>query len=119
MVNNLQRQRGVSLVGLLFVIVVLGIAALVAMKVFPAYLEYQSIEKAVLKARSAGSTIVEVRKSFTASAMIEEISSIDASDLEIIKEESGFVINYAYSRKAPLIGNASLLLDFAGSTKGR
>lgn len=114
------RQRGISLVGLLFVIAVLGVAALVAMKVFPAYLENQAIDKAILKARTAGSTIIDVRKSFTASAMIEEISSIDASDLEIIKEESGnFIINYNYSRKAPLMGNASLVLDFAGTTKDR
>jgi len=119
MVKNLRHQRGVSLVGLLFVIAALGMVALVAMKVFPAYLENQAIEKAILKARSAGSTIVDVRRSFTASAMIEEIGTIDASDLEIIKEESGFVINYAYAKKTPLFGPVSLVIDFAGTTRDR
>jgi len=119
MARNLQRQRGLSVLGLLIILGLVGFVALVAMKVFPTYIEYKSIESAIVKAKTAGSTIADVRKSFNASAMVQDISSIGSGDLEIYKEDNDFVVSFAYEKKVPLFGPVSLVIDYAGDTRGK
>jgi len=119
MASKLQTQRGVSMLGVLFVIIVLAIFGMVGLKVIPTYVEYRAVDKAVLKARTVTGPVTEVRKSFTSSAIIDDITSIQASDLEITKEGNETVISYAYTRKIPLVGPSSLVIDYAGTTKGR
>lgn len=119
MTSKLQKQSGVSMLGVLFVIVVLAIFGLIGLKVVPTYVEYRAVDNAVMKARTATGPVTEVRKSFTSSAIIDDITSINANDLEITKEGSETVISYAYTKKIPLFGPSSLVIDYAGTTKGR
>ena len=55
-----RQQQGLTFLGLIIVGVLLALAGLVAAQVFPTYLEYVAVQKAVTKA-SAGNTVAEVR----------------------------------------------------------
>lgn len=112
------RQRGLSLTGAVFVIVVLCVFALIAMKIVPSYSEYKAVDQAVLKARGAASE-AEARKSFANSAALEDITSITPADLKIEKDGGSMVISYAYASKLKLVGPVSLVIDYAGTTKNR
>ena len=57
------RQRGISFIGLLFVGVVLAVVGVIAAQVFPTFIEYQAVAKAVNKA-SGGNSVAEVRTIF-------------------------------------------------------
>ena len=105
--------------GVIFIVVILCVVALVAMKVVPTYIEYKAIDKAVVKAAAAGGTVAEVRKSFGASAMIDDISIIGADDLEIAREGNTNIVSYSYAAKVPLFGPASIVIQYSGSSKGR
>ena len=116
-------QRGVGLGGLLVGAVVLGIAALLVMKVFPDVSEYFAIVKDVKATAQDPSlqekSIAEIRIAYSKRAEIDNIQAITPADLEITKQDGKVVISFAYSRKIPLIANASLWLDFEASSDKR
>ena len=57
-----RRQRGVTLFGLMFWAIVIGVTALVVMRVLPTVNEYYTIQRAVDKiAREGGTTVPEIR----------------------------------------------------------
>ncbi|MFM2111985.1 MAG: hypothetical protein RLZZ271_645 [Pseudomonadota bacterium] len=111
------RQRGVSLIGLLFWVVVLGIAGLVVAQTIPTYVEFMAVQNAVNKAKDSPS-VNEARQAFDKYASVEGISSITGSDLEIYKANGDrTVISFKYSREVPLAGPVSLLIKYSGESK--
>jgi hypothetical protein len=100
-------------------LVILGLLALVGMKLAPDLIEYSSIlktVKAVAADPSAKSSVSEIRKSYERRAVVENISAIKAADLDIGKEGNEVVISFSYERRIPLFGPVSLLIDFQGSS---
>ena len=75
-----------------------------------------TIRKAIVKAKADGSTIPEIRASFDKQADTAYVESISGKDLDIVRTGDGFEISFAYEKKIPLFGPASLVLDYAGST---
>lgn len=110
------KQSGVSLTGLIFILAIVGVIAVLGMKVVPSVTEYMAVKKAIAAAKAAGSTPAEVRTSFDKNADIGYITSISGKDLEITQNGGALEVSFAYEKKIPLIGPASLLLDFEGST---
>ena len=114
-----KRQRGMSLVGLIFVgLIVVALLAL-GFKLVPAMVEYIAIERAVQKIRNEGSTVRDIQAAFDRHATIDDITSISSRDLDITKEGDRIVISYAYQKKIPILDNVSLVIDFSGTTKDR
>lgn len=110
------KQRGVSLTGLIFILIIIGLVAVVGMKVLPAVNEYMGIKKAIAAAKASGSTPAEVRTSFDKNAEIGYITSITGKDLEVTQVNGTTEVSFAYEKKIPLVGPASILFDFEGST---
>ncbi|RJX31007.1 MAG: DUF4845 domain-containing protein [Oxalobacter sp.] len=110
------KQRGVSLFGLIVALIILGFIAVMAMKIVPAVVEYRGILKAIQEAKGSGTTVMEIRQSYDRRAEVGYLESIRGYDLEIVKGEDGFDVSFAYERKIPLVGPASLLLEFSGTT---
>lgn len=115
--SSTSRQRGVSIVGLLFLVVVLGFLAVVAMRVVPTFVEYRAIQSAVKKAKASASTIPEMQKAFDRSAAIDDITQFTGKDLDYTKVDDDIVISFAYTKKIPLFGPVNLTIDYSGSSK--
>ena len=117
--GSIERQRGLSLVGLFLVgIIVVALIAL-GFRVVPAVVEYIAIERAVQKIKNEGSTVRELQAAFDRHATIDDITSISSRDLDITKEGDRIVISYAYAKKVPITDNVSLVIDFSGTTRDR
>jgi hypothetical protein len=114
--NFLTTQRGVSLSGLIFVLAVVGVVAVFAMKVFPTFLEYRAIQSAIVGAKATRGTIAEMKVSFNKHADIDRIDSISAKDLVFSNTNGEQQISYAYQKIIPIVANVSLLIDYSGST---
>lgn len=110
------RQRGISFLGLIFVGGVLAVVGVVAAQVFPTFVEYQAVAKAVKKA-SGGSTVPEVRTLFERAAEVDNITSMKAKDLEITKDGETIVVRFAYEREIHLAGPAFLTLKYTGQSR--
>jgi hypothetical protein len=109
-------QRGISLSGLIFVLAVLGVIAVFAMKVLPTYSEYRSVQGAIVKAKSEGGSVAEMQRTFDKNAEINSISAINGHDLVITKDNGETEISFAYEKRIPLAGNVSLVINYAGTT---
>ena len=115
-VQSKSKQRGITFFGLVFVGVVLAVVGVIAAQVFPTFVEYQAINKAVKKA-AEGSSVVEIRTIFDRAQAIDDFKAISSKDLEITKEGDKVVIKFAYEREIHLTGPAWLTLKYTGRSK--
>jgi hypothetical protein len=113
------RQQGLSLIGVLFIGLIVVILLLLGAKLVPAVVEYIAIERAVQKIKNEGNTVGEIRSAFEKHATIDDIKSISSRDLDITKEGDRVVISYAYTYNIPLMDNVRLVIDFSGTTRDR
>ena len=110
------KQHGLSLTSLIFMLAVVGLIAVLGMKVVPTVSEYLSIKKMIGKAKQDGATPHEIQNSFDKQADVNYVTSITGKDLEITRADGGFEVSFAYEKRIPLVGPVSLLIDYAGST---
>ena len=113
------RQRGLSLIGLIFIGIIVVALLSLGFKTVPAVIEYIAIERAVQKIKNEGSTVRDIQAAFERHRTIDDITSITSRDLDITKEGDKVVISYAYQKKIPILDNVSLVIDFAGTTRDR
>ena len=116
---NRKQQRGVSILGLLTILVLLIVVALFAMKVVPSIMEYRTA-KALIQAvaRSGVTTTQDARRSFENRAVIDNVTANKPTDLEITREGNQMVIAFAYRKEIPLFTGVGLYLDFAANSRG-
>ena len=116
----MNKQKGITLVGMLLVAGGIFFIALIAMKIVPAYIEFFSVKK-VLSAMASDPalptmSVKEIRESFGRRASIDNISAVKGADLDISRVDGETVVTAEYSVKTPLFGNLSAWMDFSGST---
>ena len=108
-----------TLFGLMFWAILIGMGALVALKVLPTVNEFLTIKRAInMVAQSGAATVPEVRAAFDKQKEIDySISSISGKDLEITKNNDKLVISFAYDKEIELMGPVYLLLKYQGQSK--
>lgn len=113
-------QSGVSLIGVMIGGAVLAALLLVGLKLIPVISEYMGVKRSMVAvvggANPQTATVSELRSAFTKRAMVDDVTTITASDVDITKEDGRIVMSIEYSRKVKLFGNVSLLIDFSAST---
>jgi Tfp pilus assembly protein PilE len=110
------KQDGITLVGLIFVISIVGACVLIALQVVPTVTEYMSVKSAIVTAKASGNSAIAIKQAFDRQADVGYIKSISSKDLEITQNGTDFDVSFAYQKKIPLIGPASLLLEYEGTT---
>jgi len=112
-------QHGLTLIGLLVSGIVIALVALVVMRVVPTVVEYSNIKKAVVRATSASPTGLpsEIRTAFDRSQGVDAFSAIAARDLVITKVNDKTIVSFAYEKRVPLFGPASLLIEYKGDSR--
>jgi hypothetical protein len=115
-------QRGISPIGVLIIGGLLGFALLIGFRTVPAVNEYfaiQRIIKLVAEEGNGGASVAEMRRSFERRGQIDDVVTVTAADLEIVKESGKVEIEVEYARKVPVVANVSLLIDFHATTTAR
>ncbi len=118
--RSMKNQKGVSLLGLIFVGGLLIMVALLAMKVFPVVVDYYTILENV-KATGAdpglkGASVQQVRDAYNKRMQVSGGSDILPEDLDITKENGDIVISFEYAKKVHLFKNVNLLIEFKGGS---
>jgi hypothetical protein len=111
------RQRGLSMMGFLFVAAVVLVSALIAFRVVPAYIEYFSVQKALQGALNDSPDLskTDIRRRVERRIGAEYIDSVSASEIEVTKSNNVTTASVSWQNKLHLVGNVSLLLDFDAS----
>ena len=114
-----RKQRGLTLIGLLFWAILISTVGLVSLRVLPTINEYYTIRGAVEKvAKTGGNTVPEIRAAFDRYKNIEySITSISGKDLQISKDNDRVVVSFAYDKEIELFGSVFLLIKYSGSSR--
>jgi hypothetical protein len=112
----LNAQRGLSLVGLIFMLFILGMIGLLGAKILPTFIEYRAIKNSIATAKATGGSVREIQTSFDKGAEINNVTAITGKDLMISKETGELEISFAYEQRIPLFGPATLLINYEGTT---
>ncbi|MEZ0232962.1 MAG: DUF4845 domain-containing protein [Methylophilaceae bacterium] len=117
----MQKQRGMTFIGLVLIIACIVFVAVIGIKLVPAYLEYFAVKKAITRISNDPSfndmTKKDVTESFDKSADIDNIKEVSGKDLVITQSDSGkMIVSVDYQEVVPLVGNVSALLDFSVTT---
>ncbi len=116
----MKNQRGLSLVGFIFLAVIVGFVMFTAFRCVPAWTEYFSLKKVLQATANEFSVDAQgavIRGSFDRRASIDDLP-VKGSDVEIRKDNGRVSLAVAYQRKVPVAGNMSLLFDFEASATG-
>jgi exopolysaccharide biosynthesis protein len=114
------KQRGLSIIGLVFILFIVIVVALFAMKVVPSFIEYRSAKTAIeaIAAQNPG-TPAEVRRAFESRATIDNIETVKPTDLEITKDGGAIVIGFSYRKEIPLFKNVGVYIDYVARAGGQ
>lgn len=111
-------QRGLSGVGLIFVLAVIALAAIVVVKCLPLYLNEMKVVRTLKTvsedAEMKGAGVAQVRTSLQRHWDIEDINGLTPSDVKLKRTSRGRELAYAYEARAHLFYNISIVIDFKG-----
>jgi Tfp pilus assembly protein PilE len=111
-----RKQAGMSLTGLILVLMVIGVFALLAIKIVPSYLEFRAVRDGMTRAKTAGGSVAEMRQTFDKFAEINNVEAIRGRDLVISRDGANPEISFAYEKRIPLTERATLVIDYDGTT---
>ncbi len=111
------RQRGLSMIGFLFVAAVVVIVTLLAFRMMPAYIEYFTIQKALegALADSNDLSVASIRKAMDRRLSADYQDAITAKDVEVTKTGNVITAAVSWEKKLPVVKNVSILLEFDAS----
>ena len=116
----MRRNSGLSLLGLLITLAVLGFIAVIGFKLVPVYIEYFSIKKALVgtvrSADAKNATVADLRRTFDLRISADYITTVSAKDLDITKEGGLPVLSVNYKVQVPLVANVSFCIDFEANS---
>ena len=115
--HTTKRQRGVSMIGFLFVAAVTIAVALLAFRMMPAYIEYFTIQKALegALADSNDLSVTSIRKAMDRRLSADYADAITAKDVEVTKNGNVITAAVSWEKKLPVVKNVSILLEFDAS----
>lgn len=115
MTSRVQRsQRGLSMVGFLFVAAVVMVVALLAFRMVPAYIEYYTVQRALENALADTNdpTLANVRRAMERKLDADYADAVTAKDVDVVRSGNVVTASVSWEKKLPLVYNVSLLLEF-------
>lgn len=106
--------QGFSLIGFLSTLIVFGVVGLLMIRVGPSVIEYWAIEKAVNAASAVSATPAELRAAYDRMASVAYIEAVQGRDLLIEGSGNAMKVSFAYEKRIPLSGPASLVIAYRG-----
>ena len=114
-------QRGMTLIGFIIVLAVVGIFAYVAMKLVPMYSEYYAV-KSALKGLQAEPGIAnrdpaKIQDLFFRRLYISYAENVKAENVKIERIDGGWTMSVDYEVRKPLMGNLDVVGKFSTSER--
>ena len=108
------RQRGITVIGMLLLIIVLAFAALVAMKVIPMYTQYYTVKSTIESIRKepqvAQMSVTDIHNAIQKRFDIGYVENVTARNLKIRQDRGGRVLDLAYEDERELFYGLHVVL---------
>jgi len=111
-----RNQGGMTLLGFLMVLIVVGFAAFIAMRLFPMYQEYYSV-KSALKGLSGEAGVsdmdpAKLQDLFFRRLYINYSENVKPANVKIERMDGGWKMRVNYEVRRPLVGNLDVVGKF-------
>ncbi|MCR6702832.1 MAG: DUF4845 domain-containing protein [Dokdonella sp.] len=112
------RQRGITLIGFLFMLIIVGFFAYLAMRLIPAYTEYMGVVKSMELVRnepnSAQASPEEIRRSLMIKFDTQYVDSqsVPPQAITVLRQGGDATLRVAYEKRIPFAYNVDLVVSF-------
>ena len=111
-----KRQRGITLIGWLILLIPVAIVFYAGVRLAPVYLNYMKVVHTLEQVSSevSGSTATQqsIRGAIGKHFDIESVDYPDVKDLKITRTNGSWTVEAAYDDQAPLFANLFILVTF-------
>jgi Domain of unknown function (DUF4845) len=118
-----KHQQGMTFIGLLCVLALVGVIVYAGIRLAPIYLNYMKIARTLdsvaAEAKGDNPDPAALRALIDRHFNIEDPTNVTAKDIEITKDEGGVEMHVAYDDTVPYVGNVSLSVHFDKTVKVR
>lgn len=112
----LARQRGVTAIGWLVLLIPFAIVIYAGIRLTPVYLNYMKVSRTLNaladEYRAGGATPAGIRDSISKHFMIDEVDYPTIKDISISRAGTGWQVEAAYYDQAPLFEHITLQVAF-------
>ncbi len=117
--RSLQQQKGVTTIGWLIILALIGFFVLLILRMGPAYMEYYKIVSTldVMKDEAGFSSPVEIRDMAERRFDISYVHSITHKDLKIKPSGEYYLVSAKYESRVHLFGNVYVVMTFDKQVK--
>ena len=117
-----KQQQGMTLIGMILVLVVLGLIGFGVIQLVPVYLENMKIVQVLNQVKTdlqgQSASVADIRKSLSKRVDIEALYDVDyRKDFVISRATNGYKVQMKYERRRAYFGNISLVADFDHSVE--
>lgn len=110
------RQRGMTLIGFLIVLIVLAFFVLIIMKLFPVYSEYYAVRTSLRALQQepgiAAKSPEEVRELINRKWYISYVKTPTQKNVKVTRRGGQYLVNVAYERRGNLVYNLDYIASF-------
>ena len=116
-VASKRKQSGITLIGFIIVMIVLGFFAYMGMVLGPAYSEYYGVVKAMNfvagEATPNTSDFEPLRKGLDRQFNVGYVESITGKDAKLVRDKTGNLLTIDYEVRKPFVYNIDFVVKFA------
>ncbi|HOW61128.1 MAG TPA: DUF4845 domain-containing protein [Candidatus Contendobacter sp.] len=108
-----ERQRGMTLIGMLLLLILIGFVAVIAMKVVPVYVQYYSIKSTIESVRKesvSSMTTVDIQNAIQKRFDTGYVENVKAKDLKIRNVPGGKALDLVYQDERELFEGMGLFV---------
>lgn len=116
-----ERQKGMTFLGYVIVLFIIGFFAIMAMKLAPLYLEYQSVVKIMNNVAQENVTSPNaIRATIQKRLDVNNISRVSSRDFKIARDKGTIVLSIDYEARTKFVGDLwfLLVLDHSVTLRG-
>jgi hypothetical protein len=111
-----KHQRGVTMIGWLFLLTPLAICVYAGIRIGPMYLNYMNVVHNITLVASevdnASATVDGIRTAIGKHFQVDYIEFPDVKDMKITRDNGNWTIEANYDDQAPLFSNIFILITF-------
>lgn len=111
-----QSQRGLSLLGFVFVLALVAVIALIGMRLFPIYSEYYNVVGAMENLKNQPGierkAPPEIKELFFRRLYVNYVESVEQKNVLVRRGNSGMEIRVKYEVRRPMVGNLDVVASF-------
>lgn len=117
--RTLKEQQGMTFLGYVIVLGIIGFFAMMVLKLVPIYLEYQSVLTALnsVESQPASSAPASIRSAIQKNLDVNSVNVVSSKDFKIKRDKGATRVQIAYNAETQFISNIYFLVKFDASVE--